>query len=95
MTESNRFINSTPRQDVPLCDGDTENNDLTNWNDTPPHENGEGPDGCGMDVIEKEMPPQCGCECARPYAAPEEPAGSTAYVREVGGASYEEQMVHE
>ena len=43
MTESNRFAKSIPREDLPLCDGDTENNDLTCWNDTPPHENGEGP----------------------------------------------------
>lgn len=63
MTESNQFAKSIPREDLPLCDGDTENNDLTCWNDTPPHENGEGPDGNGMTVIPKDEPPVCGCEC--------------------------------
>lgn len=27
MTESNQFAKSIPREDLPLCDGDTENND--------------------------------------------------------------------
>ena len=67
MTESNQFAKSIPREDLPLCDGDTENNDLTCWNDTPPHENGEGPDGNGMTVIPKDEPPVCGCECVWPH----------------------------
>lgn len=67
MTESNQFAKSIPREDLPLCDGDTENNDLTCWNDTPPHENGEGPDGSGMTVIPKDEPPVCGCECVWPH----------------------------
>lgn len=82
MAEYNQFAESMPREDLALCDGDTENNDLTSWNDTPPHENGEGPDGNGMAVIPKEEPPVCGCECAQPARVP-------------GGASYEDEIIQE
>ncbi len=60
MNEENRFINSEAVEDVTacagvketLCWGSTENYDLTEWNDTPPHENGEGWDGSGFGRME-------------------------------------------
>lgn len=60
MTEENRFINSEAVEDVTacaggqetLCWGSTESYDLTEWNDTPPHENGEGWDGSGFERLE-------------------------------------------
>lgn len=51
--EENRFANSEPVSDAEMrencvADGCWEDYDLTDWNDTPPHENGEGWDGNGF-----------------------------------------------
>ncbi len=51
--EENRFENSDPVEDARMREGcvvdySWEDYDLTDWNDTPPHENGEGWDGNGF-----------------------------------------------
>ncbi len=48
MIPRNQFVNSEPVADQPRDDGDHEDYNLENWNDTPPHENGEGWDGNGF-----------------------------------------------
>lgn len=61
MIPKNQFINSEPVEDQPRDDGDHEDYDLENWNDTPPHENGEGWDGngfgSGLDAVGPSMAP--------------------------------------
>lgn len=69
MRPRNAFTDSQPVADTRRTDGDHTDFDLTNWNDTPPHENGEGWDGKGLAAPTGAVAPAAPARgAAQPYA---------------------------
>lgn len=66
------FVNSEPVNDWRRTDGNQEDFDLADWNDTPPHENGEGWDGNGFGNESPAQIQPTGCGCTEP----ESPSGT-------------------